>query len=358
MNLKLLSHAEQVAEHLRTEILRGRWTGIMPGAVALQKELDTNHNTIDLALKQLEGEGVLVSQGVGKARRIQLPKGGLRTKLRIQILQYDSDVHKSDYLIELGHQLRDLGHVVNFAMKTLHDLGMSARRVANFVNKTEADAWIVISGSKDVLEWFIKNEIPTFALFGRMVNLPIAATGPKKSTAIIEAVCKLSAWGHRRMVMVTRADRRKPEPGFLERAFLGELNAQGIATSCFNLPDWEETREGFHKLLDSLFAKTPPTALFFSGVRLFLVAQLYLARRGIVAPHDVSLICMDDDDSFSWFDPPISHVRLDSKPWIRRILQWANNISRGKNDTGNAPTPAELIEGGTIGPVPVGKKFL
>ena len=34
------------------------------------------------------------------------------------------------------------------------------------------------------------------------------------------------------------------------QAFLGELEAAGIATSEFNLPDWEESKEGFERGLD------------------------------------------------------------------------------------------------------------
>ena len=351
MALILLSHSEQIAAHLRTEIMRGRWSGLLPGAPILKEELGVNHNTIDQALKQLEVEGLLVSQGVGKPRRIVMSGKEFRSAMRIQIMVYDASARTADYMIELRHQLVEAGYAADFASKTLQDLGMNVKRVANFVNKTPAEAWVVAAGSKDVLEWFIKEKIPAFALFGNVVNLPIAATGPKKSTAMLEVVRKLIHYGHKRIVMLTREERRNPQPAFFEQAFLNELAANGIATSKFNLPDWEENVKGLHALLRSLFARTPPTALLVSEMPFFLAAQQYLARQGIIAPRDVSLVSLSDDPSLAWFDPPITHVTMDSRPWVKRIVQWASHISLGKVDLHNGPTHATLVEGGTIGPV-------
>lgn len=67
--------------------------------------------------------------------------------------------------------------------------------------------------------------------------------------------------GHRRIVLLARADRRLPEPGASERAFLNELEAQNIITGAYNLPEWEETASGMGQLLETLFRFTPPTAI-------------------------------------------------------------------------------------------------
>ena len=72
MALLLLSHAEQVAAHLRTEISRGRWRHILPGIQRLGIELGVNHNTMEAALRLLEAEGVLASQGHGRPRRVNV----------------------------------------------------------------------------------------------------------------------------------------------------------------------------------------------------------------------------------------------------------------------------------------------
>ena len=58
--------AEQVAEYLRVEIVRGRWGDTIPGLHALADELDVNYKTVDAALNLLEGQGLLVRQGAGR----------------------------------------------------------------------------------------------------------------------------------------------------------------------------------------------------------------------------------------------------------------------------------------------------
>ncbi len=50
MALAILSPAEQVAAHLRKEILAGRWKEEMPGVAYFQTELGVNHVTINAAL--------------------------------------------------------------------------------------------------------------------------------------------------------------------------------------------------------------------------------------------------------------------------------------------------------------------
>jgi DNA-binding LacI/PurR family transcriptional regulator len=351
MALKLLSHTEQVADHLRSELLRGRWTGHMPGAMSLQAELGTSHNTVDLALKQLEAEGLLIPQGSGKPRLIVLPEGHKPPGLRISILLYDADDRQIHYVVEILHQLQKAGHTVSFSSKTLTEMGMNVRPVANYVKANPADAWIVLSGSESVLRWFESQPFPVFGLFGHMAEVPIAGTGPSKSPTIIEVTRKLVALGHRRIVMLTREERRKPVPGIPEQMFLNELKALGIKTGPYNIPDWKETPDGFQLLFDALFKHTPPTAMLLEGVPIVFGTLQQFCRRKISVPEDISIIALDADPAFHWSMPPISHIRYDSKPWIRRIVRWAHNVAHGKDDRGNGYSPAEFVEGGSIGPV-------
>ena len=58
--------AEQVATHLRGEVLRGVWSGEMPGVNRLAPKLGIDDKTVEVALRQLEKEGLLVGQGRGR----------------------------------------------------------------------------------------------------------------------------------------------------------------------------------------------------------------------------------------------------------------------------------------------------
>ena len=346
---RFLTIAEQVAEHVRRELARGRWSKLLPGSRQISDELEVNIKTVETALRQLEREGVLAGQGAGRRRRIVAPAGTDTRPLRIALLDYEPLALTEGYKIELQHLLMEAGHTAFFTSKSLLHLGMNVARVRQLVTTTEADAWVITSASREVLEWFSAQPMPAFALFGRRGGLPIAATGPDKPAALAAATRRLIELGHRRIVLLARKQRRLPEPGASERAFLNELIVHGITPSAFNLPDWEENIDGFHGRLGSLFTLTPPTALIIDEVPFFVATQQFLARRQIQVPGDVSLVCTDDDRDFLWCKPSVAHIRWDYRPVVRRIVRWADNVSHGKQDLRQTLTPAKFVPGGTVG---------
>lgn len=353
MSLRLLSHAEQVAAHLREELSKGRWRNVLPGIQKLSVELGVNHNTVDAALRLLEEEGVLVSQGHGRPRKLAADAVSKEKRLlRVKILSYEKEDRFLPGHVELLARLEQAGHAADFVSKSLNDLGMDVKRVARYVEKHPADAWVVTSGSEEILRWFSSCSVPSIAMYGRFAgsDIPIAGVIVNKSPAMVTAVRKLVALGHRRIVMIARAERRKPRPALLEQNFLNELAALGIPTGDYNLPDWKETPEGLHACLEELFRHTPPTALILSDASLISSVQQYLARHGILVPEHVSLIAPDPDPTFAWCHPPISHISWDYRPVVQRILRWADHVARGRQDLEQFLLLAGFVEGGTIGP--------
>ena len=348
--LQLLSSVEQVAAHLRAELVTGNLSGVMPGVLKLEAELGVNRNTVEAALRLLEAEGLLRSEGKGRRRKIEMPSRSVTQRKRIAILGHEPDMERVGYMIDLQHLLVEAGNVVFFTEKTLTELRMDLSRIRRLVQQTEADAWIIPGGSREVLEWFAAQETPAFAMFGRRRGLPIPGVGPDKPPAIAAATRTLIQLGHRRIVLLARAARRLPQPGESESTFLNELAAHGILPGPYHLPDWEENIRGFQDRLSSLFLLTPPTALIIQEAVFYVAALQFCANRGLRVPQDVSLICTDADPTFDWCQPSVAHIRWDSRPVVRRIVRWAANVSCGKEDLRQTLTPAEFVRGGTIGP--------
>jgi len=260
-------------------------------------------------------------------------------------------------MVEMKHRLIEAGHQAFYTSRSMHDLGMEVPRIARLTRQIVADAWIVVAGSCEVLEWFAQREVPTFALFGRCSALPLAAAGPDKSPAYAAATRALLELGHRRIVLLTQASRRHPAPGESESAFLAELAARGIKPAlAYHLPEWEETIEGLQARLHSLFQITPPTALIVDTVPVFAAVQQFLARKGLQIPEDVSLVCTDEPIPFYYCHPGISHIRWDWHPVVRRVVNWAANVARGKPDRRQSRSAAGFVPDGTIGPVNEGKR--
>jgi DNA-binding LacI/PurR family transcriptional regulator/DNA-binding transcriptional regulator YhcF (GntR family) len=352
-SLHRLSVAEQISAQLREELSRGRWRDKMPGVIRLADELEVSRNSVEAALRQLESEGLLIGQGLGRNRLIAKSRANTLHPMRVAILLFELVDRQLEYIGGLQHALVEAGHSAIFPSKSLSDLGMKAARVRRLVKQTAADAWVIVGGNREVLEWFSKRPEPSFALFGRREGLPLAATGPDKPSAFVAATKHLIGFGHRRIALLARHMRRRPEPGRTERAFLGELEAHNIPFGDFNLPDWEETKEGYQELLSSLFRVTPPTALIIEEAPFFIATQQFLARVGLSIPEDVSLICADPDPAFSWCEPTVAHIRWDSRPVVRRLVRWAATVSRGGRDVRQDFVAAEFVEGGTVGPAPV-----
>ena len=143
-----LSVVEQLAAHLRGEILSGALNGSMPGVHQLRETLGTSPQTVMGALKMLEHQGLLESHGPGRRSRIVIPEGARPPGLRVEILLYEKSDLSQEHVTEVKHELLEAGHMARFSQQSLLDLGMDVKRLARYVEKTETDAWVVMAGSK------------------------------------------------------------------------------------------------------------------------------------------------------------------------------------------------------------------
>lgn len=359
--LPRLTLADQTAAHLRERLGSAQWGGKVPGVVRLGAELQVSQTTVRAALRKLEAEGFIAPGGRCRRRQVTAGTGrGGRRGLSMGIMLHDErpeSQSKSTPLIPdpivltIQHTLEAAGHEVFFPRQSQVELHHDVRRITRHLRQTPADAWIVISGSRDLLEWFAGQPMPCLALYGRAGGLPIARAGADKEPAYRAVVRHLVAHGHSRIVLIARSPRRKPVPGRVEQAFLAELAAHGIPTGDFNLPDWEETPAGFNALLTELFRLTPPTALIIEETSRLIAASQFLARRGIIVPEQVSLVCTDYDEALAWCHPPVAHMTWSTKPFVQRILRWASAVREGRNYRATTLLPAEFVPGGSTGPV-------
>lgn len=351
--LRIRTAPEQLAEYLKQGIRAGRWTDRMPGEDWMMTHLQVGRDTVRVAWTLLEKEGVLVSEGQGKRRRIVMAADALpRRALRVRILSFEKQDRGEVDVSSLLAGLLEAGFQAEFSEKSLKDLGMQVGRVARYVKENPADAWIVCAASREVLEWFAEQPVPALALYGSHQGVSLASAFVVMVSGQTAAVQRLIDLGHKQIVMVTREERRKPQLSRPEQLFIQQLESAGITTGDYNLPDWEESREGLERLLNELFRYSPPTALYFQEVQLYIAARVYLSDRGIVPPKDVSLVVADPHPAFAWNNPVPSHIQWDYRPVVRRVVRWARNVAEGKEDTRKFGTEAKFVEGGTIGAVP------
>jgi DNA-binding LacI/PurR family transcriptional regulator len=348
---------QQVAAHLREGIERGRWSDPLPGVPQLAGELNVGRHTVRHALRILEDEGLLGGRGHGRSRRIITAQAAAASQrpLRVNILRHDARLtdnpQSSMVLIEIMHSLEAAGHQVSHLKKSQIELRHDVARLTRHLAETPADAWVVECGSHPLLEWCASQPTPCLALYGRTGGLPLARTGPDAVRAYASATRQLIALGHRRIVSIVREGFRKPMPEGCELAFLEELKAHGIPTGDYNLPEWEETPEGFSRLMENLFRTTPPTAMIIDEICWFIAALGFLIRRGIRVPEQVSLVSGDSETMLETCHPRFAHMRWDSRLIVRRVVRWVDAVRKGRADRKTINIPAEFVPGGSIGPV-------
>lgn len=348
-NWKRIPTSKQLADYLREQLALGRWRDTMPGVIRLAGELGVGRDSVEEALHDLEQQGLLRGQGRGRKRLVVADAQGGGQPLCVAIMWYEPSGFHNAYDVELQHRLLVAGYQVVVAPRSLSELQSNIARVAKVVSGIEADAWVVQAGSREVLEWFAAQPTPTLAMFGRHRTVPLAAVGPDHLPALLGATRRLIELGHSRIVQLTRPERRIPKAGGLEQAILDEIASHGITVGSYNLPNWEDSPRGLLRCLDELYRVTPPTALIIDESSLFCAAQLHLARRGILAPEHVSLICSEPEPVFNWTVPTVSHISWNSGPMIHQILRWVAGVANGKNLRRKSLTKAEFVEGGTIG---------
>jgi DNA-binding LacI/PurR family transcriptional regulator len=345
-SLKILSAAQQVAGHLREEIVLGTLTGFMPGGAVIARELGVGRTTADDALGILEDEGLVEGQGDRKRRLIVLPDAAPQHKpMQVGLILYEPEDAENQYVPELRQLLLASGFGLSLAPKTLIDLNHSPRRIETMMRKYPADAWVVVAGSRPLLKWLAESPFPAFALFGRMRGLPIRGMKPDTLPALRESIRTLAGLGHRRISLLAREERRTQPYGNFEVTFLKELKLHGINTGSYNIPDWKESAAGLRICLESLFRLTPPTAIYVGDYVLFLAVQNILRNNAFTASKKVALISTDYHPHMKWCDPPVPHFCWDHRATARKILTWLRQLQRGKPSLAQTLEPARFVEG-------------
>ena len=350
-DFQLFSPSEQVALHLRGLLRQGRWRKLMPGTVALSKELPgVDRKTIGTALQLLVKEGWLQDQGIGKQRKIKKQTESRGNSIyRVGFLPYilDGDYRLQSLLVNKFSNWKGVALIQ--APNSVLELERSVYKISHMVTAMQLNGWIVPAASKELLEWFKSSGIPVYAVFGRHLNLKIDGFTFDASDGIRTLAKKLITLGHKRVTWITRREQRQPALGNNVRVFFDSLSDYGIRPNSFTLPDWEETPVGFQNLLDSLFKVTPPTALILPETYLVQTTLQYFLKRRIQVPEKVSLICTEDCEEFQWTHPPITRISKNFNLASEAISKWVEIVSSGRP----APMqktihPVEFIEGGTL----------
>ncbi len=346
--------SEHTAQHLRDGFAGGRWSGKLPGVSLLAKELGVSRDAVRSALRLLEAEGFICHGGAGKSRHITKPNDVLYKRvLRIGILLSSplekDNAHSNELVFTIHQAIEAAGHVCFIATKSALYFHRKVERIRRYMKECEADAWILYSARRDVLQMASELPDPIFAL-GHPLGLPMAGSRADLTQPICECVDLLVAKGHRSIVLLCPWKWRQPQPNQSAQVFLDRLGHHGIQVDVrYNLPEWEYTPEGLNARLQALFLTTPPTALIVMEPECLGPVLVFLAGRGLRVPEQVSVVNILPDPMQAFYTPAIAHFRWPIQPHVKRIIQWVNALVRGEVDLRVCTTRPVFVPAESIG---------
>lgn len=350
---------DHIAGHLRDGFRTGRWQGRLPGVRQLASEFGVSRDVVREALRRVESEGLIHHDGAGRSRRVAVPDGRRLTSrtLRVGILLpsplEQDNMHTHQLVHGMLRAIESLGHAGFIAPKCTQQLGGQPARVRRHLDECQADAWIIYSARRAVLEMAQQLELPVFALGGVSEGLALAGARTDLARPMEAAVDLLVKKGHRRAALICPPHWRSPALNHAAGAFVNRLRFHGIRVDeAFHVPDWQHTPAGLDELLRALFFATPPTALLVMEPECIGPVMVFLASRGLHVPQHVSLINLLPDPMQLFYPIAMARFEWPVKPHLHNVVRWLRSVAQGRPASRFTTTAPDFIPGESIGRAP------
>ncbi len=347
--------SEHTARHLREGFRAGRWQGQLPGVRQLAGELGVSRDVLRDALRLVEAEGLVIHDGAGKHRRVasasrNTAKRMLRVGIHLAGPLEEDNAHTHQLISGILSAVESLGHAPFIAPKSSQQLGDNPARVRRQITDCKADAWIIYSASRGVLEMAARLKTPVFALGGMSEGLPIAGSRTDQTAPIHAAVDLLVKKGHRSIVLICPPRWKTPRLNHAAAAFLDRLSFHQLpAQASYNIPDWRHDPQGLDELLHALFRVTPPTALLIQEPECVGPVLVFLAERRLRVPDHVSVVNLLPDPMQSFYRIQLARFQWPVQPHIRNVVRWVRSVARHQEDRRYSTLSPEFVEAESIG---------
>ena len=356
------SLAQLIASEMRERVRSGAWRGELPGMLRLSREFSVSRETVEKALAVLTREGVLEPPRHGLPRRIaalpQSPEQPEAKPRRVGWLAWRPLATMDRATRETISEVIRLAHAEEVELFVAPHAGSSLkhprRELAALTTAQPADAWIVQGGTLEMAQWFAAAGIPALAVGGRVGDTGLAQIGFDMGEQIAAAVRHLAELGHRRIILpLPPQTPREGPPSRFETAFRRAMESTGLPLSAdYNLPHLDGTLATWHRLLEDLFALTPPTAfILYNGMEAAALAG-FLQRRGRRVPDDVSLVVEADEPMLEWLYPEPSRIEFSSVRLARGIWKWLRSALSGRPESVRRLISGTFSPGRTTAPPP------
>jgi DNA-binding LacI/PurR family transcriptional regulator len=335
--LKRSSLVAQVADVIRSEIMRRAWSDWIPSERELNRTLHVSRNTCRAALHMLtcerlitpvQGRGIRVNRDVVRKAHPgdrQIHSVGLIMPEVVSRLRPTNSVLIDD----IREELFDQGVRLSLHVSSACYQANPEHALEKLVGKNRHDCWILVLSNEAQQKWFMQRGIPCLVTGSIYSGIRLPSVDWDHRSICRHAIGQLIALGHRRVVFFNRflraAGDLESEAGFLQGARM---------SSHTDLKAWvvyhDDSRESVGNLISKLLANPePPTGLIVANSYCYLSVASALAHRGYRVPEDFSLISREDDAFLAYVDPEPARYLNTTARMARKVMTLIRPLLEG-----------------------------
>ena len=346
---------EQVASTLRQSLASGTWTGTMPSERSLAQLLRVSRPTLRAALHMLGTEGLLNIRErhrnrITVRRKRPRPAPSRLIVIVTQELLPTMPITFYDSVNEMRTQLAEYGFNTEVFPLQSHNTKNQQRKLEELMRERKILCCVLISVRRSLQEWFAQRKIPVLVLGACHPSVSLPSLDVDYRTVCRHATNILLQKGHTSLALIIPqsdlAGDLVSEQGFLEAVAQHRKCREVYATVVRH----NSTAKGLNARLEGLFNHAQkPTGLLVANEEHTFIVIMYLLKRGIAVPGEVSLISRDHDRLFSMVIPTISHYFEQQNVFTRQLIRLMLQLVR----KGSLAPKAHLIfpqyfAGGTV----------
>ncbi len=323
---------------LELRIASGEWEQVLPAERRLAEMLQVGRDTIRLAIKHLERDGVLAPIDVGNRRRILMnpvgPSGSGRRPLKIGLLSHRKlERLQQPMLLEID-RIRDAlaakGGSLKIYTPAWYEQQNPAKALATLIAEERCHAWILLRSTAAVQSWFMTSHIPALIRGYPHPGIDLPHLDIDWYATARHAAGQLWRMGHRRILVV-----KPPEALEGTEAAIKGMQDLGEKELEVSIVLEDGTTDGLKRVLaNALQVEDPPTAMIALRPRQVATALTWLASRRIRVPQEFSLISLAWEPFVEHLVPKISTYRVDPDALAKLVVRRIERLSSGESNPG------------------------
>ena len=338
---------------LELRIASGEWEHVLPAERRLAEMLQVGRDTIRLAIKQLERDGVVAPIDVGNRRRILMNpveqsdagkkalKVGLLCHRKLERLQ-------QPMLLEID-RIRDAlaakGGSLKIYTPAWYEQQNPAKALATLIAEERCHAWILLRSTAAVQKWFMDHQIPALIRGYPHAGIELPHLDIDWYATARHAASQLWRMGHRQILVA-----RPPEVLEGTEAAIKGMQDLGEKDLHISIVVEDGTTEGLKRVLaKALQVENPPTAMIALRPRQVATALTWLASCKIRVPQDFSLISLAWEPFVEHLVPTITTYRVDPDAMAKLVVRRMERLTSGESNPGgkNWITP-KMVKGASV----------